>query len=135
MLSYFRSITVIFVVIISGSWCQTAEKIVVEIGASFSFDCKSDESVYFGRQLNDWSEIQENDNQYSYLNLKFNYLNADNILRVTSDSAQSYHNGYYACRKSTWTTASMNRIYQVTLAGKLNLICLFIKTKSVRFRC
>ncbi len=118
MMSYFLFINFIFILIISNSWCERPQQIIVEIGQSFSFDCKQDESIYFGRRLDEWSEIQENDDKYSYLNLKFNYLNQENILRVKSDSAQSQNTGYYGCRHSTWSSTSMNRIYQLILAGK-----------------
>jgi len=117
-MSYVVFITFIFILIISGSWCQRTEKIIAEIGQSFSFDCKIDESIYFGRRLDEWSEIEDNNDKYSYLNLKFNYLNEENILRITSDSAQLQHSGYYGCRKPIWTTTSMNRIYHLILAGK-----------------
>jgi hypothetical protein len=117
-MSYFVFITFIFILIISGSWCQRTEQIIAEIGQSFSFDCKIDESIYFGRRLDEWSEIEDNNDKYSYLNLKFNYLNEENILRITSDSAQLDHIGYYGCRKPIWTTTSMNRIYHLILAGK-----------------
>jgi hypothetical protein len=117
-MSYLLFINFIFILIISGSWCQPTEQIVLEIGEPFSFDCKQDESVYFGRRLDELSEIQENDDKYSYLNLKFNYLTNENILRITSNSAQSQNVGYYGCRKPTWETTSMNRIYQLSLAGK-----------------
>ncbi len=119
MTSYLFIINIIFILIVSNAWCQRTEQIIVEYGQIFSFDCKQDESVYFGRRLDQWSDIQENNNKYSYLNLKFNILNEENILRVRSDSAQSEHIGYYACGKST----SKNRIYQLILAGKKNLIC------------
>jgi len=104
-------------VIISGLWCQDIERVVVPQGQPFAFDCQPDESVYFGRRLNEWTEIQENNENYLYLNLNFNYLTKENILRVTSESAESKHAGFYACRKPTWTTASMNSIYELILAG------------------
>jgi hypothetical protein len=125
-MSYFLFIHLIFTLIISDSWCQRTEQIVVGIGQPFSFDCNQDDSVFFGQQLDEWSEIQENNDQHAYLNLKFNYLNKDNILRVTSDSAHSQNTGYYGCRKSSWTTTSMNRIYQVILAGKKNILLIKI---------
>jgi len=104
--------------IISGLQCQDIERAVVPQGQPFSFDCQHDESVYFGRRLNEWTEIQENDENYLYLNLNFNYLTKENILRVTSDSAEPKHAGFYACRKATWTSTAMNSIYQLILAGK-----------------
>jgi hypothetical protein len=114
---HFILIKFIFTLVIARSWCAHSERIVVPIGQSFSFDCKEDESVYFGRQLGEWTEIQENDENYLYLNLKFNYLTKENILRVTSNSIQSQNSGYYGCRKATWTSTSMNRMYHLTLAG------------------
>ncbi|CAF0751094.1 unnamed protein product [Rotaria sp. Silwood1] len=108
----------IFVInlVISGLWCQNIERIIVQQGQPFSFDCKHDETVLFGRRLNEWSEIQEDNEYYLYLNLNFHYLTHENILRVTSNSAQSKHAGYYTCQKSTWTSTSKNIIYQIILA-------------------
>jgi hypothetical protein len=108
----------LFNLIISGLWCQDIERVVVPRGEPFAFDCQQDESVYFGRQLNQWSEIQENDENYSHLKLNFNHLIKEDVLRVGSDSAGSEHIGFYGCRKATWTTASMSSIYQLILAGK-----------------
>jgi hypothetical protein len=107
----------IFNMIISGVWSQDIERLVIPQGQSFAFDCQFDESVYFGRRLDQWTEIVENNENYIYLNLNFNYLNQEKILRVTSDSAEPKHTGFYACRKATWTSASMNSIYQLILAG------------------
>ncbi|CAF0909349.1 unnamed protein product [Rotaria sordida] len=108
----------IFVInlIISGLWCQNIKRVIVQQGGSFSFDCQHDETVLFGRRLNEWLEIQEDNEYYLYLNLNFNYLPQENILRVTSNSAQSKHNGYYTCQKSTWISTSKNIIYQIILA-------------------
>jgi hypothetical protein len=108
----------LFYLIITGLWCQDIERVVIPQGQPFSFDCQLDESVYFGRQVNEWTEIQENNENYLYLNLNFNYLTKENILRVTSESAEAKHAGFYACRKATWTTTTMNSIYQLILAGK-----------------
>ncbi len=121
---------VLFNLIISGLWCQNIERVVVPQGEPFSFDCQQDELVYFGRKINEWTDIQENNENYLYLNLNFNYITKENILRVTSDSAQSKHIGFYACRKSTWSSASMNSIYQLILAGKLNSLFDFSKKKE-----
>ncbi|CAF3716113.1 unnamed protein product [Adineta steineri] len=106
----------LLILIICRVQSEKIEKITKSVGQSFSFDCQQDESVYFTQKLDDWSEIQENDNQYSYLNLNFNYLNQEKILRVSSNSIQSENIGYYGCRKPTWSTASMNRIYQLIVA-------------------
>ncbi|CAF0942876.1 unnamed protein product [Adineta steineri] len=106
----------LFNLIISGLWCQDIERVIVEQGQPFSFDCQLDDLVYFGRKINEWSEIQENNENYLYLNINFNYITKDNILRVKSDSAQSKHIGFYACRKPTWISTSMNSIYQLILA-------------------
>ncbi|CAF4274529.1 unnamed protein product, partial [Adineta steineri] len=106
----------LLILIICRVQSEKIEKITKSIGQSFSFDCQQDESVYFTQKLGDWSEIQENDNQYSYLNLNFNYLNQEKILRVSSNSVQLENIGYYGCRKPTWSTASMNRIYQLIVA-------------------
>lgn len=108
----------IFLLIISGTSCTKIEQILTSIGQSFSFDCKLDDSIFFAQRLDDWSEIQENDYKYTSLNLNFNYLTKENILRVTSNSAKAENHGYYGCRKATWTTTAMNRIYQLVLAGK-----------------
>jgi hypothetical protein len=113
-MSYGPFIHFIFILTLSGIWCQRAEEKIVEIGQAFSFDCKSGDSVYFGRRLGDWSSIQENDNKYPYLQLNFNALINENILRISSDSAHSEHSGYYACGQSK----SMNRVYHLILAGK-----------------
>ncbi len=121
-MNYSTMLYFLFIIIISGIWCEPTEQIVVSIGQAFSLDCKQDESIYFARRLGEWSEIQENDEKYSYLNLNFNYLSKENILRVTSNSAQLENIGYYGCRKPTWTTTSMNRIYQLILAGKSILV-------------
>ncbi len=104
--------------IISAIWCQDIERVVVPQGQPFAFDCQLDESVYFGRRLDHWTEIIENNENYVYLNLNFNYLKKEKILRITSDAAEPKHTGFYACRKATWTSTSMNSIYQLILAGK-----------------
>ncbi len=106
----------IFTLILSGSWCEHTEQIVIIEQQSFSFDCKLDESVYFGLRLGDWSHIKENDERYYTLNLKFNHLTGEKILRVTSDSARSENVGFYGCRKSTHK--SMRRIYHLIMAGR-----------------
>ncbi|CAF2188593.1 unnamed protein product [Rotaria magnacalcarata] len=110
------SINLLFALIISGSWCATIEQIIVPTGESFSFDCRIDDSVYFAHKLNEWSEIQENGEKYSYLNLNFMYLNQENILRLKSNAADSQHIGYYGCRRSTERRHEMNRIYRLILA-------------------
>jgi len=110
----FRQV-IFLVVILSSISSQKVEQISVKLGQTLSFDCKTDELVYFGPQLNEWSEIKEDDND---LNLKFTQLNQGNILRITSDSVDSFHTGFYACRKPVWTTTAMSRIYKVTVAGK-----------------
>jgi hypothetical protein len=92
--------------------CDNIERIIVPQGQSFSFDCQDDESVYFGRQLNHWSEIHQDD-----YNLNFQYLTNEKILRITSDAAQIEHIGFYACRRATWTSTAMASIYQLILAG------------------
>ena len=56
-----------FNLIISGFWCQDIEKVVIPQGEPFSFDCQLDESVYFGRRLNEWTEIQENNENYLHI--------------------------------------------------------------------
>ena len=103
--------------IVTGVWTQEIERLVIPRGQPFAFDCQSDESVYFGRRLDQWMEIVENNENYIYLDLNFNYLNEEKILRVTAGSAESKHVGFYACRKATWTSTSMNSIYQLILAG------------------
>ena len=108
----------IFVLWIFESSCQRAEQVLVEYGQSFSFDCKLDESIYFGRRLGQWSDIRENADQYASLNLKYHLLKNEKILRVIGDSAQSQHVGYYGCRKPTWSSSSMTRVYQLIIAGK-----------------
>jgi hypothetical protein len=97
--------------------CKSLDDIVVARGDPFSFDCQQDESIFYARRLDDWSEIQEDNDNYLYLNLKFEYLNQEKRVRVYCTSAQSEHVGYYACRKTTWTSTSMNRVYQLILAG------------------
>ena len=122
MMSYGPFIHFIFIITLSGVWCQRAEEKIVEIGQSFSFDCKSDDSVYFGRRIGSWSPVQGTDNRYSYLQLNFDSLVRENILRVSTDSAQSEHGGYYACGQSK----TMNRVYHLVVAGKTkNLLILF----------
>ena len=118
MIFDFFPIGFIFILIISGSWCQHTEQIPVSLKQSISFDCNQDESIYFSRRLGDWSEVQEDNDLNSNLNLKFNFLSKENILRITINSVQPEHVGYYGCRKPTWTTTSMNRIYHLVLAGK-----------------
>ncbi|CAF4331040.1 unnamed protein product [Rotaria sp. Silwood2] len=105
----------IFVInlIISGLWCQNIERVILQQGQPFSFDCQYNEMVLFGRRLNEWSEIQEDNEYYLYLNLNFNYLTQENILRVTLSSIQSKHAGYYTCQKPTLASTSKNRIYQI----------------------
>jgi hypothetical protein len=115
---YFFGIGLLLTLIISGSWCAHTQQIIVSSYQSFSFDCIQDDSVYFGRQLNDWLEIQENDETYLSLNLKFIYLIQENILRISSESAGSEHSGYYGCRKSTRKILPMARIYHLIIAGK-----------------
>lgn len=112
-----ESLLILFLWIVDSS-CQRTEQIVVEYGQPFSFDCKSDQSIYFGRRLGQWSDIRENLEQFSSFNLKFDSLKTENIIRVSSDSAQSQHVGYYACRKPSWTTSSMTRVYQLIIPGK-----------------
>jgi hypothetical protein len=107
---------VLVILVISGVWSQNIERVVVPQGEPFSFECQRDQSVYFGRKINEWSEIQENGD--NHLELNFNYLIQDNLLRVSSNSAQAKHVGFYACRKATWTTSSMSNVYQLILAGK-----------------
>jgi hypothetical protein len=115
-MSYNHFIQFIFIIILTleSVWCQRTEEIIVEIGQPFSFDCKQDDSVYFARRLGEWSQIQEMDNQHPYLQLNFNSLANQNILRASSDSVQSQHTGYYACGQAK----SMNRIYHLIVAGK-----------------
>lgn len=108
----------LFNLLIIGLWCEDIERVIIPQGQPFSFDCQYDESVYFARKLNQWSEIEENNEIYLYLNFNFNYLKKENILRITSDSAESKHVGFYACKKATGTRKSMNNIYQLILAGK-----------------
>ena len=121
-MSYFFLVNLIFLLMVSVSWSQRTEQITVKFGQPFSFDCKQDESVYFGRRLGQWSDIRENGDQYAYLNLKFDLSNKEKVLRVTTDSAESQHVGYYGCRKATWSTTSMTHVYQLIIAGKENLI-------------
>lgn len=97
---------------------QDIEQMVVPQGQTFRFDCHSDESAYYAQRLNEWTELEENNENYLYLNLKFTYLTNEKLLRVTVDSAESKHVGYYACRKATWTSTAMSSIYQLILAGK-----------------
>lgn len=104
--------------LIVGYSCQEVERIVVPQGQTFQFDCRLDESAYFGRRLNEWTELEENNENSISLNLKFTYLTNEKILRVSVDSAQAKHVGFYACRKATWTSTAMNSIYQIILAGK-----------------
>ena len=101
---------IVFTLILTGVHGEEIERMVVPQGQPFSFDCQNDESVYFGKQLDKWSELQEND-----LNLNFRYSTNENVLRVTSEAAQPEQVGYYACRKATWTSTSMNTIYQLIL--------------------
>jgi hypothetical protein len=108
----------LFNLLITGLWCEDILRVVIPQGQPFSFDCQSDESVYFGRKLNQWSEIEENNEIYLYLNLNLIYVTKENVLRVSSDSAESKHVGFYACRKPNWKSASMNTVYQFILAGK-----------------
>ncbi|CAF0910413.1 unnamed protein product [Adineta ricciae] len=108
-------------VVITGTSCTKIEQIVASAGQAFSFDCQFDESVFFAKQLDNWSEIQENDNKYTSLNLNFNYLMEENILRVTSNSVDSVNLGYYGCRRATWATPDMNRIYKLVIAGNSRL--------------
>ena len=115
---YFPFVGLFLMLTVSVSWCEPIEQIVVPLGDSFSFDCQNDESVYFTRQLHDWTEIKNNYDKYLHLNLNFIYLNRQNILRVISDSAYSQNIGYYGCRKPTSKSNSMNRIYQIVVTGK-----------------
>lgn len=101
-------------------WCDEIERIAVPEDQPFSFDCQSDESVYFASTLNSWSELHDGD-----LGLDFQYLNDKNILRVKSNSAQTKHVGFYGCRKPTWTSTAMNAIFQLTLAGRKNSVTNF----------
>ncbi|CAF4017688.1 unnamed protein product, partial [Rotaria magnacalcarata] len=101
--------------IISVLWCQDIERIVVEQGRTFSFDCQHDESVFFGKRLNEWSEVEEDNAYYSYLKLNFKYLPNENILRVIANVAETKHVGYYTCRKSSWTSTPKNMIYQIII--------------------
>ncbi|CAF1306991.1 unnamed protein product [Adineta ricciae] len=105
---------VVFNLFIIALWCQNIERVVVPQGQPFSFNCQADESVYFARKINEWSEIRETDDQD--LNLRLQYLTQDNLLRVSCESAQSKHTGFYACRKGKWTSTSMNSIYQLIIA-------------------
>ena len=114
MLVYF----LVLHLIVAGSWCADIEQMIVPQGHAFSFDCRDDQSIYFARKLNEWSEVQDNGALHRQLNLNLNYLPKKNILRVTSDSAESKHAGFYGCRKATWRSASMDSIYQLILAGK-----------------
>ncbi|CAF1049256.1 unnamed protein product [Rotaria sordida] len=116
MMLYFVFINFIFILIISDSWCRNIEKTIVPIGESFSFNCHQDESVYFARQLHDWSEIQNNDNRYSYLNLNIININEENVLRITINSANSQNTGYYGCSSSKSRRQSMSRTYQLIVA-------------------
>ena len=109
---------VCFYWMIMGYSCQDVERMVVPQGQSFRFDCQLDESAYFARRLNEWTELEENNENYVYLNLKFTLLTNEKILRITVDSAEAKHVGYYACRKATWTSTAMSSIYQLILAGK-----------------
>ena len=97
---------------------QDIERMIVPQGQPFRFDCQLDESAYFARRLNEWTELEENNENYRDLNLKFTYLTNEKILRVSVESAEAKHVGYYACRKATWTSTAMNSIYQLILAGK-----------------
>lgn len=108
----------LFNLFILGLWCQDIERVVIPHGEAFAFDCQQNELVFFGRRLNEWTEIQEDNENYLYLNLKFNHLVKEKILRVSSESAEPKHAGFYACRQSTWASTSMNTIYQLILAGK-----------------
>lgn len=124
------NLVILFLLIVDSS-CQRTEQIIVEDGQAFSFDCKSDQSIYFARRLGQWSDIRENVEQYSSFNLNFDSLKTENIIRVSSDSAQSQHVGYYACRKPSGTTSSMARVYQLIIPGKSTKL-VFLST--LRFR-
>ena len=128
----------IFAVITSTSCKSTkVEQIVASAGEAFSFDCQLEESVFFAKQLDNWSEIQENDKIYMSLNLNFNYLTKENILRVTSNSVDPVNLGYYGCRKATWATTDMNRIYKLVIAGNSRLFTFLysITIYILVFRC
>lgn len=125
----------LFNLIIIGIWCQDIERVIVPQGEPFAFDCQQDESPFFGRKLNQWTEIEENNENYLYLNLKFNYLTKDNVLRVSSESAESKHAGFYACRKSTWSSTSMTSIYQLILAGKTKYFDYYFSKSFIFLRC
>lgn len=113
---------VIFLLLLLGSFvsCKSPERILVHRAESFSFDCASDESVYYAQRLGDWSEITEESENYYYLNLKFQYLTAEKLLRVTCASAQWENSGYYGCRKPNWSSTSMNRIFQLIVSGRFS---------------
>lgn len=102
---------------LSGLWCQNIERIIVDQGQPFTFDCQYDESVFFSRRLNEWLEIQKDNQYYSYLKLDFNYIIKENILRVTSNAAEAKNVGYYTCGKPEDRTTSKNTIYQIVIRG------------------
>lgn len=117
-LDFSRVCALLIVSIVAVNAATKAEQMVVPLGQSFSFDCKLDESVFFARRLDDWSEVQENDNKFIALNLNFNFLTSKNILRVTANPVQTENHGYYGCRMATWATTAMSRTYQLIVAGE-----------------
>ena len=123
----------IFNFIISGLWCQGIKKVVVSQGQSFSFDCQHDDIMFFGRRLNKLTKIKENDQNFLYLNLNFNYLKQEDILHVTIDAVQLKNVGYYTCRKSTTINSSMNTVYQLIIPGIQNYSYIYLFVNKTLF--
>ena len=94
------------------------EQIHVQRDESFTFDCPADQSIFYAQRLGDWSEISDDNEQSQYLNLKLQHLPSEKLIRVTCSSAQPENTGYYGCRKTGWSTKTMDRIFQLVLAGK-----------------
>lgn len=108
---------VVFAVLILTVWGKSTQRLTVARGEPFAFDCQNDETVYFARQLDEWSEVQEGSDISLSLNLKFDYTSKKKVFRVTNDAAQPENVGYYGCRKASWTSTAMNSVYQLILAG------------------
>ena len=103
-------------------------KMFVPQGQPFSFDCQDDESVYFGKTVDDWSELQDGD-----MNLKFQYVSKENLLRVRSEAATPDQIGFYGCRKATWSSTTMNVIHQLISSGNYLTRIIFIRTDRFLF--
>ena len=110
----------VLAVLIVNVRCKSAQRLIVSRGEPFTFDCQNEESVYFARRLDHWSEVSEGSDLSLSLNLKFDYLSQKKSLRVNVDAAQPENVGYYGCRKASWSSTEMNRVYQLILAGNIH---------------